>query len=109
MEIKKINDAYGVSGQITSADLASLKADGVELLICNRPDGEAEGQPSFDEIAAEASKLGIEVANIPFKGGQLTLEQTQAFNEQIKRGLKTHAYCRTGNRCTIIWEQAQQL
>lgn len=109
MEIKQITDAYGVSAQVSPQDLSRLKDDGVRLVICNRPDGEAEGQPSFDEIASAAKQLGLEIVNIPFKGGQLSPDQVVAFKEQIDRGLKTHAYCRTGNRCTIIWEESQKL
>jgi len=109
MDVKTISERYTVSGQIAVEDLSELKSQGVELLICNRPDGEAEGQPSYAAISSAALDLGMEVANIPFKGGQLTLEQVIDFNQQMARGLKTHAYCRTGNRCTIIWEQGQKL
>lgn len=109
MEIKQINDAYGVSAQITTQDVSALKENGVKLIICNRPDGEAEDQPSFDVISSAANKLGLETVSIPFKGGQLSSEQVVEFKTQIDRGLKTHAYCRTGNRCTIIWEESQKL
>lgn len=109
MEFKRITDQYAVSEQISPADLDEIAAQGVKLLICNRPDNESEGQPSFDEIRAAAEAQGIEAVNIPFSGGQLTIQHVEAFKAQIDRGLKTHAYCRTGNRCTIIWDESQKL
>ncbi|MCG8670410.1 MAG: sulfur transferase domain-containing protein [Pseudomonadales bacterium] len=107
MEITKITDQYTVSGQITVEDLDQLVEQGVELLICNRPDNEAEGQPNFLSIESRAKELGIQTANIPFVGGQLTKEHVDLFKEEIGKGLRTHAYCRTGNRCTIIWKESQ--
>lgn len=109
MDFKRISDQYAVSEQISPADLDEIAAQGVKLLICNRPDNESGGQPSFDEIRAAAEAHGIEAVNIPFAGGQLTIQHVEEFKAQIDRGLKTHAYCRTGNRCTIIWDESQKL
>lgn len=109
MKFKRITDNYAVSEQLNPSDLEEIASQGVKLLICNRPDNEAEGQPSFDEIRAAAEAVGIESVNIPFSGGQLTMQHVEAFKAQLDRGLKTHAYCRTGNRCTIIWEESQKL
>jgi uncharacterized protein (TIGR01244 family) len=54
MDIRQINDEYSVTGQITPADLDDIKALGFKSIVCNRPDEEEPGQPSFDEVAARA-------------------------------------------------------
>lgn len=109
MEIKRLSDNYVVSGQITVEDVDKIAAEGFELLICNRPDNEAEGQTPFAAIEERAKERGLQVVNIPFVGGQLRPEQVAEFAEQMKKGLNTFAYCRTGNRCSIIWEESQKL
>ena len=43
-----------IAGQIAPADVAALKADGVTMIINNRPDGEDAGQPTSAEIEAAA-------------------------------------------------------
>lgn len=109
MDIKKLADNYVVSGQITVDDLDQIAADGYQLLICNRPDNEAEGQTPFADIEKRAVELGLDVANIPFSGGQLQAVQVQEFAELMRKGLKTFAYCRTGNRCSIIWDESKKI
>ena len=109
MEIKKLSDRYTVSGQLTVEDLDQLFELGVELLICNRPDNESETQTVFEKIEARATALHMQVANIPFVGGQLSTEDVRRFKSEIDKGLITHAYCRTGNRSSMIWEACHEL
>ncbi len=109
MDTKKLADNYVVSSQITVGDLDQIVAEGYELLICNRPDNEADGQTPFAAIETRAHELGLQVANIPFSGGQLQATQVEEFAQLMRKGLKTFAYCRTGNRCSIIWEESQKL
>ncbi|KZY61896.1 hypothetical protein A3742_04110 [Oleiphilus sp. HI0071] len=109
MDTKKLADNYVVSAQITVDDLDQIAAEGYELLVCNRPDDEAEGQTPFAEIEARAKELGLQVANLPFSGGQLKEEQVLEFASLMRQNLKTFAYCRTGNRCSIIWEESKKL
>ena len=107
MEIQQLNEQITVSGQIEAGHVAALKELGVELIICNRPDGEAEGQPSFAVIEAAAQAAGVAIKNIPFAGGAMTLAQVQEFAECLKQYSRIHAYCRTGNRSSVIWNTAR--
>jgi sulfide:quinone oxidoreductase len=109
METKRLADNYVVSAQITVDDVDAIAEQGFQLLICNRPDGEAEGQTPYAEIEKRAKELGLEVANIPFVGGQLQENQVAEFAELMARDLNTFAYCRTGNRCSVIWEESKKL
>ena len=52
MEIRQVNSRFSVSGQINVDEVATLAAQGVRSLICNRPDGEAPDQPNVAEIEA---------------------------------------------------------
>lgn len=108
MEINPIDQQVSVSGQITTADIPSIVDLGVEVLVCNRPDYEVPDQPTFDDIQHAAQAAGLEVVNIPFAGGQMLPEQAVEFAELLKTGKRIHAYCRTGNRSTKIWQAAKQ-
>lgn len=101
---KNITEQYSVSEQITLEDVETLASSGVDLIICNRPDGEEDGQLSFAEVEQKASELGVKAVHIPFAGGQMKDTDVLAFDEVIKDAKQIHAYCRTGNRSTKIWE-----
>lgn len=109
MEIKKITNTYSVSGQISVADVESLAEQEVEILMCNRPDGEAPDQTIFADIAAKAKEKGIETVYIPFAGGALQEDDVKAFLPVLKSGKKIHGYCRTGNRSSVIFEAAKKI
>ena len=51
MEIKRINDSYSVSGQVSPADIDKLVEASIRSIVCNRPDGEGADQPraGFDQ------------------------------------------------------------
>ena len=109
MEIHQLSEQITVSGQIEAGHIPALKELGVELIICNRPDGEAEGQPSFADIQAATEQAGLVFKNIPFPGGAMTQAQVEEFAECLKGYKRIHAYCRTGNRSSVIWDHARKL
>ena len=102
----KVNDKLSISGQITAADIEQLAADGVQLVICNRPDNEAEGQTNFAEIAEAATAAGMEAVQVPFKSGAMQKEHVAEMVELLASGKKVHAYCRTGNRSINLYAAA---
>jgi sulfide:quinone oxidoreductase len=105
---KQITDKYSVSEQISLEDVDRLAESGVTLIIGNRPDNEEEGQLAFAEIAARAEKNHIKALHIPFAGGQMQATDVAAFKAALKEADNVHAFCRTGNRSTLIWEAANQ-
>ena len=104
MDIKKIDQHYFVSEQITTDDLSTIKESGVRAIVCNRPDNEAQNQPNHLEIKAMATELGMDFRYIPIKQGAIQDADLshfeQAFDELPKPIL---AYCRSGNRSATIW------
>ena len=104
MDLKKITEKTTVSAQITPADLDAIKAAGIRAIICNRPDGEGADQPSFDEIAAAAEKVGIEARYVPVQSGMVRDEDVDAFAAALKDLPRpVLAYCRTGTRSATLW------
>jgi len=104
MKIEQINSHYSVSGQIAIEDLQVLSDHGVEVLICNRPDGESSEQTNFQTIREVADKLGIVTHLIDFAPNKLTDEKSSEFAAIISSNKKTHAYCGTGARAKAIYE-----
>ena len=109
MNSQQLSDQVSVSGQVAIEDIAALKDAGIEVLVCNRPDGEAADQTPYAEIATTARAAGIEVYDIPFTGGSLTETKVKQFADLLGTGKRVHAYCRTGNRCTLIFNAARDL
>jgi uncharacterized protein (TIGR01244 family) len=109
VDIHMMSENVSVSGQIVPEQIADIAASGVEVLVCNRPDFEEAGQPTFEEIEAAAQAQGLDIANIPFAGGQMTMEHVEAFAEILKTGKRVHAYCRTGNRCSHLWAASSKI
>lgn len=109
IEIAQLTPQVSVSGQITMDDIPYLVEQGIHVLVCNRPDNEAPDQPHFQSVAAAAQAHGIETVNIPFAGGQMQPEQAQAFSDLLAAGKKIHAYCRTGNRSSQLFNAALAL
>ncbi|ETI58803.1 bifunctional protein tyrosine phosphatase family protein/NAD(P)/FAD-dependent oxidoreductase [Marinomonas profundimaris] len=106
---KHITDHYSVSEQINLDDVETLSQSGVTLIVCNRPDNEEEGQLPFAEIEAAAKAKNMNAVHIPFVGGQLQPADVDAFKSAIKGNDKIHAYCRTGNRSSVIWDAANEV
>ena len=98
MNIQVANEQLSISGQVTKEELVKLSEQGVEVLICNRPDDEESGQPNFESIKAAAAELGIEAHHIPFEPGKFTEADAAEFAAILADNKKTHAYCRTGGR-----------
>ena len=109
MSMQQLNEQVSVSGQLSVSDLPALKELGVELLVCNRPDGESADQTPFAEIAAAAQELGMSVENIPFAGSEMTEAHGREFAALLTNGKRTHAYCRSGARSGNLFALASQM
>lgn len=108
MLIKRVTDDVAVAGQIRPGDLPEIAAAGYRALICNRPDGEEPGQPTYGEIAAAAAAAGLEIRNVPVRNGAMTTAHVVQFGEALA-GLPKPvlAYCRSGTRSITLWSLAE--
>lgn len=104
---RKINDKISVSPQISLEDIAAAKADGVSLIINNRPDGEDPSAPQSADIEAAARDAGMKYIAIPITHSGFSGPQVDAMIAALAEGDKTLAYCRSGTRSTLLWSLAQ--
>jgi len=107
MKLIAVNERLSISGQIEIADIESLAIDGVEVILCNRPDCEETAQPSFSELAAAANAAGIEAIQLPFKAGEMQPTQVEEMASLLQNSKRMHAFCRTGNRSFCLYAAAQ--
>ena len=104
MKIINVDEKVSVSEQITTEDVKVLKQTGVEIIVCNRPDGEEAVQPTIEDISQAAEQQGIEFHAIPFASGEATTEQQDQFSEVLAKDKRLHAYCRSGKRSTQLYQ-----
>lgn len=108
MEMKTLTAGLSVSDQITMADIQTVRDAGFRAIICNRPDGEGADQPTFNEIAKAAEKVGIQTAYLPVVAGKVTDSDAAAFDKALTElPGPVLAYCRTGTRSTTLWSLGQ--
>jgi uncharacterized protein (TIGR01244 family) len=105
-DFRKVTETFWVSPQIDVSDVARAKALGFTLIINNRPDGEAPGQPTGAEIEAAALAAGIAYLAAPVIGGPGPA-QVAAVRAGVAGAAKTLAYCRSGTRSIMTWALGQ--
>lgn len=108
MNITELSSLYFVSPQIAVSDVASLKAQGFDVIVNNRPDGEAEDQPTSADIQAAAEQAGLRYVYNPVDLSKLSQKEVSAQNELMQADEKVFAYCRTGTRSSVLWVLANQ-
>ncbi len=106
MKLIKINDQLSISGQLEVSDMEGLLQEGVELIVCNRPDSEVADQPLFADLAAAAAACGIEAISIPFKPGAIEATQVAEMIRLQEGGMRMHAFCRSGSRSFNLYAAA---
>lgn len=109
-DFRRLSDTMLASPQIGLDDIAAAKAEGVTLVINNRPEGEAEGQPPGPDIEAVARAAGLDYRAIPVTHAGISESQITAMAEALDgAGGKVLAYCRSGTRSSLLWALAEAL
>jgi len=104
MNIRKIDENFSVTGQISVADVKTLAEAGYRGIICARPDGEDAGQPAFAEIAAAAKSAGLKAVQIPVSGAPSD-GQLASFKEALgDMDGPILGYCRSGGRAGNLYQ-----
>ena len=107
-EFYKLSDNVFASPQICADDIAQAAALGIAMVINNRPEGEEDDQTPGAEIEAAAHAAGMEYVAIPIALPALTDVHVSAMCESLDRAAgPVLAYCRSGNRSTLLWALAQ--
>ncbi len=108
MELRRLNGELAVAGQINPGDVPELAAQGIRAIICNRPDGEAPGQPKYEEIEKAATANGIKIAYQPVVPTSISDDDAATFGKLLDELPKPLLiYCRSGLRSTALWALSQ--
>ena len=105
--MKRIYKNFYAAHQIQAKDIAQLKQEKFECVLCNRPDNEEQNQPSVEVIKRECLANGIEFLHLPISPGDFNLEVIMETEKVLMTAKKTLAYCRTGTRSTMLWAFAK--
>ncbi len=101
---KVLADGVTVSGQLGLDDFEVLARHGVRLVINNRPDGEAPGQPPAAEAARAAARAGLAYRHIPVTFASLGAGEVDRFGEAVAEADgPVHAHCASGARSANLW------
>ena len=93
--------------QIMPGDIAGVAADGVTLIVNNRPDHEEPDQPRSAEVEAAARAAGLDYRHIPVSGG-FNLDDVLAMADALDAAEGTALlFCRSGTRSTFLWALAR--
>ena len=105
MSILKLADNLYISPQLTQADAEEVAKLGIQSVICNRPDGEEEGQPEFSQVQQWLAAAGIfHSVQQPVVAPQINADDVARFKQLLAESpAPVLAYCRTGTRCSLLW------
>ena len=104
MNIRKIDDAFAITGQITPDQVKAVAEAGYQSILCARPDDEEYGQPAFADVARAAEDAGLIILHIPVSGGLREgdiIRFHEAWPDLPKPVL---AYCRSGARAGSLYQ-----
>lgn len=107
MNVMPLTDEFAVTAQISVDDVSAIADAGYKTIICNRPDYESADQPVFADIKAAAEAAGIAVAYIPVVGMPSPNQVEEMADALRTLPQPVLAYCRSGNRSSIIFNAAQ--
>lgn len=102
---RKLTDRILVSPQISLEDVAQARAQGVTVIINNRPDDEEPGQLNGVQVEAAAREAGIAYVAVPVAHGGFAPWQLDGMAQALDQAGegKLLAYCRSGTRSTLLW------
>ncbi len=106
-DIRPVTPDFAVAPQLDPADLALAKARGFVLVINNRPDGEAPGQPTSAAMKAAAEAAGLAYAHIPVVGRPDAAQVAAVAEAAAGAHGPVLAFCRSGTRSIVTWSLGQ--
>ncbi|MYN14598.1 TIGR01244 family phosphatase [Pusillimonas sp. TS35] len=108
--INALTDDFAVAPQLAPDDMRAVADAGYKSVIINRPDFEGgPDQPQSADVIEAARAAGLQVAYLPVVSGAMTPHDVERFAELLKTmPAPVLAYCRTGTRCTYLYQAATQ-
>lgn len=106
-DIRSVTAAFATAPQLEPQDMAEAAARGFALVINNRPDGEAPGQPTSAEMAAATKAAGLDYLYVPVRGAPGPSEVEAVRDAVASADGPVLAFCRSGTRSTLLWALAR--
>ena len=106
-DIRTVTGSFSTAPQLAPGDMAEAAARGFALVINNRPDGEAPGQPTSLEMAAAAKAAGLEYLYVPVRGGPGPSEVELVREAVAGADGPVLAFCRSGTRSIVTWARGR--
>lgn len=108
-DIRPVTPDFAVAPQLAPSDMAEAASQGFKLVINNRPDGEAPGQPTSLQMEEAARAAGMDYVHIPVVGGPTPdqVEQNRVAVEGANGPVL--AFCRSGTRSIVTWSIGERL
>lgn len=104
MELRRLSGSFYVADQLEAPDFEELASRGVKFVINNRPDGEANDQPSNYSLAEAAARAGLSYRYVPVLSKNVSQLERDAFIDVLcDMAGPVCAFCRTGTRASICW------
>ena len=105
---RQLTERVFASSQIGFAEVAEAAAQGVALIINNRPEDESDDQVPGAEIEAAARAAGMDYVAIPVTHAGFSEWQMEAMAKALAEAPgPVLAYCRSGTRSTLLWALAE--
>ncbi len=105
---RQLSTQVFASPQITVEDIATAAAQGIGLVINNRPEDESDDQTPGAEIEAAARAAGLDYVAIPVTHAGFSDSQVTAMANALAHCERpVLAYCRSGTRSTLLWALAE--
>ena len=105
---RQLTERVFASPQIGFAEVAEAAAQGVALIINNRPEDESDDQVPGAEIEAAAHAAGMDYVAIPVTHAGFSEWQMEAMAKALAEAPgPVLAYCRSGTRSTLLWALAE--
>ena len=107
-QFRRLSDGMLASPQITVDDVAAARAEGVTLIVNNRPEGESDDQVPGSEIEAAARAAGIDYLAIPVTHAGFSHPQVARLADVLEKAEgPVLGYCRSGTRSALLWALAR--
>ena len=108
MDLKPLTADFTASPQIDPGDIAEIARLGYTVVINNRPDGEAPGQPASAVLKAACEQQGLAYVHIPMLGVAASADDIASMARILEAGRgPVVAFCRSGTRSTFRWALAR--
>ncbi len=104
---KRLDDKVMVAGQLQPEDVEDAAAEGITLIINNRPDDEEPGQPDGAAIATAAKQAGLDYYHLPIDGNLMPIQANFTATAIERAEGKVLLFCRSGTRSTFLWALAR--